>query len=103
GSQHRISRYRVHVIASTKVGVCVGWMLADPPQKSGWPRRSGILSGHGRSDVLTDADGVAYFHTDLSLYHQREGWEPTQCLPGLSASFLHRKGNLSGSVIKTWL
>jgi hypothetical protein len=34
--------------------------------------------GDHRADLIKNADGVSYFHVNMPLYYQREGWEETK-------------------------
>ena len=34
--------------------------------------------GDPRADLIKNADGVSYFHVNMPLYYQREGWEETK-------------------------
>ncbi|MBW1816274.1 MAG: DUF4202 family protein [Deltaproteobacteria bacterium] len=34
--------------------------------------------GDPRSDLIKHADGISYFHVNMPLYFQREGWEETK-------------------------
>ena len=34
--------------------------------------------GDPRSDLIKNADGISYFHVNMPLYYQREGWEETK-------------------------
>ena len=34
--------------------------------------------GDSRADLIKNADGVSYFHVNMPLYYQREGWEGTK-------------------------
>ena len=31
-----------------------------------------------RTDLIKNADGISYFHVNMPLYYQREGWEETK-------------------------
>jgi hypothetical protein len=34
--------------------------------------------GDSRADLIKNADGISYFHVNMPLYYQREGWEETK-------------------------
>jgi hypothetical protein len=34
--------------------------------------------GEPRADLIKNADGISYFHVNMPLYYQREGWEETK-------------------------
>ena len=34
--------------------------------------------GDPRADLIKNADGISYFHVNMPLYYQREGWEETK-------------------------
>jgi len=34
--------------------------------------------GDLRADLIKNADGISYFHVNMPLYYQREGWEETK-------------------------
>ena len=34
--------------------------------------------GDPRSNLIKNADGISYFHVNMPLYYQREGWEETK-------------------------
>ncbi|MBE9569922.1 MAG: hypothetical protein IMF11_04810 [Proteobacteria bacterium] len=34
--------------------------------------------GDPRSDLIKNADSISYFHVNMPLYYQREGWEETK-------------------------
>ena len=34
--------------------------------------------GDPRSDPIKNADSISYFHVNMPLYYQREGWEETK-------------------------
>ena len=40
--------------------------------------------GDPRADLIKNADGISYFHVNMPLYYQREGWEETKrrCVRG---------------------
>ena len=34
--------------------------------------------GDPRADLIKNADSISYFHVNMPLYYQREGWEETR-------------------------
>jgi hypothetical protein len=34
--------------------------------------------GDPRADLIKNADGISYFHVNMPLYYQRDGWEETK-------------------------